>query len=157
MRISFVSVCLAFVLVGACAVQPRVPAGQAESAGATGVSMHITVTINGAHTFAATLAQNESARAFAALLADGALTLSLHGYGGFEQVGALPARLPRNDTRIAAAPGDIMLYQGDQLVMFYGTNEWAYSRLGRIDGADRADLAAVLGAGDVTATFARAD
>lgn len=157
MRFSFVSVVLSFVLVGACAVQPRVPAGQAASTGATGDSMHITVTINGAHTFAATLAQNESARAFAALLADGALTLSLHGYGGFEQVGALPARLPRNDTHIAAAPGDIMLYQGDQLVMFYGTNEWAYSRIGRIDGADRDVLAAVLGAGDVTATFALSD
>lgn len=157
MRFSFISVFLSFVLVGACAVQPRVPAGQAASTGATGGSMHITVTINGAHTFAATLAQNESARAFAALLADGALTLSLHGYGGFEQVGALPARLPRNDTRIAAAPGDIMLYQGDQLVMFYGTNEWSYSRLGRIDGTDKDALAAVLGAGDVTATFALSD
>lgn len=157
MRNSFVSVWLSLVLVGACAVQPRVPAGQSDSAGATGDDMHITITIDGTHTLAATLAQNESARAFAGLLAAGVVTLSLHGYGGFEQVGALPARLPRNDTRIAAAPGDIMLYQGNQLVMFYGTNEWSYSRLGRIDGAERDALAALLGAGDVTATFALAD
>ncbi len=150
----FVFLMLSFVLVSACAVSPRVPAGQAA---APGDDMHITVTVNGTHTLAATLAQNDSARAFAALLDSGALTLSLHGYGGFEQVGALPARLPRNDTHIAAEPGDIMLYQGNQLVIFYGTNAWSYSRLGRIDGADKAVLAALLGAGDVTVTFARAD
>lgn len=119
--------------------------------------MSVTVTVNSTHTFAVTLAQNESARAFAALFEDGALTLSLHGYGGFEQVGDLPVRLPHDDARIVAVPGDILLYQGNQLVIFYGTNEWAYSRLGRIDGVDKDTLAALLGAGDVTVTFARAD
>lgn len=54
-------------------------------------------------------------------------------YGGFEQVGSLPQSLPRNDVQITTEPGDIVLYSGDQLVVFFGTNSWSYTKLGHIN------------------------
>ena len=145
---------LSFVLLAAaCARQPL---GTEETA-TTGDTMSITITLdNGksASTLSATLADNKSAAAFAELLKKGAVTVAMHGYGGFEQVGTLPQSLPRSDTQITTVPGDIMLYQGNQVVMFYGTNAWAYTRLGKITGKTQDELKAILGSGDVTAVFA---
>ena len=83
-------------------------------------------------TFPATFADNQGAEALADLLTDGPLTLSLEDYGSFEKVGALPERLPQNDVRTAAGPGDVMLYQGSSVVLFYGSNTWSYTKLARI-------------------------
>ena len=146
-------------LVLLAAASARQPRGTEESA-AAGEAMSITITIdNGksAVTLSATLADNKSAAAFAELLKKGAVTVAMHGYGGFEQVGTLPRSLPRGDTQITTVPGDIMLYQGNQVVMFYGTNAWAYTRLGKITGKTQDELKAILGSGDVTAVFALAD
>ena len=121
--------------------------------------MSITITIDNGkstHVLSATLADNKSAAAFAELLKKGAVTVAMHGYGGFEQVGTLPQGLPRSDTQITTVSGDIMLYQGNQVVMFYGTNAWAYTRLGKITGKTQDELRAILGSGDVTAVFALA-
>ncbi len=74
-------------------------------------------------------------------------------YGGFEQVGSLGASLPRSDTRITTQAGDIVLYAGDQIVVFYGSNTWAYTRLGRITDLSPEELAALLGKGDVSLTL----
>ncbi|MBP5154851.1 MAG: hypothetical protein ILP12_07630 [Lachnospiraceae bacterium] len=71
-------------------------------------------------------------------------------YGGFEQVGALGTDLPTNDTPIVTQPGDIVLYQGSQIVIFYGSNSWSYTRLGRITDKTPEELAALLGNGNVT-------
>ena len=103
--------------------------------------------------FSATFEDNSSAEAFAALLQDGPLTLSLRGYGDFDKVGPLGTSLPTNDEQIVTQPGDIILYQGDQITVYYGTNSWSFTRLAHIDGVTREDLLAVLGQGDVEVTF----
>ena len=83
-------------------------------------------------TLTAVLEENPSAGALAALLEEGPLTLEAENYGGFEKVGALPERLPQNDVRTAAGPGDVMLYQGSSVVLFYGSNTWSYTKLAHI-------------------------
>lgn len=74
--------------------------------------------------------ENDAVEALHGLLP---LRVELSPYGGFEQVGALGDSLPRNDTEITTEPGDIMLYSGNQIVLFYGSNTWQYTRLGRIE------------------------
>lgn len=100
-----------------------------------------------------TLADNSSARALAELLKDGPLTLTLEDYAGMEKVGPLGASLPQNNERIVTAPGDIILYQGSSFVIYYGTNSWSLTRLGRIDDADEDQLCELLGDGAVTVTL----
>ena len=96
---------------------------------------------------------NASVNALRELLRNGPLTISLSMYGGFEQVGSLEANLPRNDVQTTTEPGDIVLYSGNQIVLFYGSNCWAYTRLGHITDRSAEDLAALLGQGDVTLTL----
>ncbi len=81
-------------------------------------------------------------------------TVSLEMYGGFEQVGALGTALPRQDTQTTTQAGDIVLYSGDQIVVFYGSNSWAYTRLGHITDKDAEALRDLLGNGNVTLTLA---
>ncbi len=102
-------------------------------------------------TFAATLADNPGAEAFKALLADGPLTIEVSDYGGFEKVGPLGQRLPTENTQTTTQAGDIVLYQGDQIVLFYGSNFWSYTRLGSID--DLTGWAEALGGGDLSVTL----
>ncbi|MBQ6128425.1 MAG: hypothetical protein IJI51_02060 [Lachnospiraceae bacterium] len=77
------------------------------------------------------------------------LTVEMSMYGGFEQVGPLGSSLPRNDEQTTTDYGDIVLYSGDQIVIFYGSNSWAYTRLGHIR-ADKAIMEEALGNGNVT-------
>lgn len=112
----------------------------------------LAITANGT-TFTATFEDNSSAEAFAALLQEGPLTLALHDYGDFEKVGSIGMSLPTNDERITTQPGDVILYQGDQITVYYDTNAWSLTRLAHIDGASREDLLAALGRGDVEVTF----
>lgn len=102
-------------------------------------------------TFPATFADNQGAEALADLLTDGPLTLSLEDYGGFEKVGSLGQSLPTSNTHISTQSGDIMLYQGNQIVLFYGSNAWSYTRLGQV--TDLTGWQEALGHGDVTVTF----
>lgn len=104
-------------------------------------------------TLTATLADNSSARALAELLKKGPLTLSLEDYAGMEKVGPLGTSLPQNNERMVTAPGDIILYQGSSFVIYYGTNSWSLTRLGRIDDADEDQLCELLGDGAVTVTL----
>ena len=97
--------------------------------------------------------ENESVTALRNLVADKSLTIQMSMYGGFEQVGSLGTNLPRNDVRITTEPGDIVLYSGNQLVMFYGSNTWAYTRLGRIAGLSEQELRALLSNGNVELTL----
>lgn len=99
------------------------------------------------------LADNSSAEAFFEKLKEGPLELDLHDYGNFEKVGPLPWELPRNDEQITTSPGDIILYQGDQITIYYDENSWSFTRLGRIDGVTKEDLLNVMGEGDVKASF----
>lgn len=104
-------------------------------------------------TFAADFADSDSADAFRELLGEGNLTVNMSDYGGFEKVGSIGKSLPRKDAQISTTIGDIMLYQGDQIVIFYGTNSWSYSRLGRIEDASADDLLSAFGKGDTDITF----
>ena len=81
------------------------------------------------------------------------ITLKMSMYGGFEQVGSLGRSLPRNDKRITTHAGDIVLYSGNQIVVFYGSNTWAYTKLGRITGKTPSELADLLGKTDVVLTL----
>lgn len=120
-------------------------AGQAEQE-----QMKMTIRI-GSATFTATLEDNEAARELYGMLQSQPLTLRLRDYGGFEKVGDLPSALPASDSRTTTREGDIVLYQSDQIVIFYGSNTWAYTRLGRVD--DLTGYRQALGSGDVTLTL----
>ena len=85
-------------------------------------------------------------------LAVSGLTVPMSMYGGFEQVGPIGQSIARDDEQIATAPGDIVLYSGDQIVVFYGSNSWAYTRLGKINMSED-EMTELLGNGDVTITL----
>ena len=95
---------------------------------------------------------NASVEALKALAAEG-LTIEMSMYGGFEQVGSIGQSLPRDDQQTTTASGDIVLYSGNQLVVFYGSNSWAYTRLGHITDQTPEQMKALLGSGDVTITL----
>ncbi|MBQ8679215.1 MAG: hypothetical protein IJ530_05560 [Treponema sp.] len=121
--------------------------------------MNITIKItsdSGNHTLNATLAENKSALAFAELLKKGPVTVKMNDYGSFEKVGSLGTSLPRTDSQITTQAGDIILYQGNQITVYYDTNSWNFTRLGKVTGVTQAELKAILGKGDVTAVFALA-
>ncbi|MCR5318526.1 MAG: hypothetical protein K6E22_09890 [Treponema sp.] len=101
----------------------------------------------------ATLANNSSAKAFYELLKKEPVTIKMGDYGNFEKVGPLGTSLPRNDTQITTEAGDIILYQGNQITIYYDKNSWNFTRLGKVDGVTQAELKKVLGKGDVTAVF----
>ena len=95
---------------------------------------------------------NASVEALKALAAEG-LTIEMSMYGGFEQVGSIGQSLPRDDQQTTTTSGDIVLYSGNQLVVFYGSNSWAYTRLGHITDQTPEQMKALLGSGDVTITL----
>ena len=116
------------------------------------ISIQIT-SDSGSHKLSATLADNSSAAAFYEILKKGAVAIKMRDYGSFEKVGPLGTTLPRNDTQITTTAGDIILYQGNQITIYYDTNSWNFTRLGKVDGVTQAELKKILGKGDVTAVF----
>lgn len=108
------------------------------------------VTVGGA-TFAAAFEDNPGADAFQALLARGAVTIQMNDYGGFEKVGPLGQNLPTSNHQTTTQSGDIVLYQGNQIVIFYGSNSWSYTRLGKV--LDLTGWEKALGMGAVSVTF----
>lgn len=99
--------------------------------------------------------QNESVDALKQLAAEKPLTINMSMYGGFEQVGSIGQNLPKNDVQTTTSAGDIVLYSGNQIVVFYGSNLWAYTRLGKITDKSASQMKDLLGNGDVTITFTR--
>ena len=97
-------------------------------------TMHITI---GDQTLSATLEDNSSAHALAELLQEGPLTIDMHDYGNMEKVGPIGQDLPRNDAQTTTQPGDVILYLGNQLTIYYDTNSWSFTRVARIDGATK--------------------
>ena len=81
------------------------------------------------------------------------LTLEMHDYGNFEKVGELPWELPRNDERITTKPGDLILYQGDKIAIYYGVNTWSFTKIGSISSGMGESFKERLGDGAVTAQF----
>ncbi len=85
-------------------------------------------------------------------LAESGLSISMSMYGGFEQVGSIGQSITRNDVQMTTQSGDIVLYSGNQLVVFYGSNSWSYTKLGKINLSEK-ELEKLLGNGDVTITL----
>ena len=112
----------------------------------------INVTING-ETRTATLSDNASADAFYALLAEGSITIDMHDYGGFEKVGPLGTEIVRSDEDITTMPGDIILYLGSNVTIYYDVNSWDFTLLGHIDGATGENMREFLGDGNPSVTF----
>lgn len=104
-------------------------------------------------TFTAILADNSSAEALKELLSDGPLTIEMSDYANMEKVGPIGTSLPRNDEQITTGAGDIILYQGTSLTIYYDVNSWNFTRIGKIHGVTKEELLEALGDGDVTVTF----
>ena len=85
-------------------------------------------------------------------LAKNGLTINMSKYGGFEQVGSIGSTLPSFDTRITTNPGDIVLYSSNQIVIFYDSNTWSYTKLGHIN-LSKSELKDLLGDENVVITL----
>ena len=139
----------AMLLMGCAAASSQPAASSSETESVEDTAMKMKIEVNGS-LFTATLADNAAADALADWVEEGPVTLELSDYAGFEKVGPLGRSLPASDSQTTHA-GDIVLYQGDQIVLFYGSNSWSYTRLGRID--DLTGWEDALGGGDVTITL----
>ena len=96
------------------------------------------------------LEDNEATKSLVERLKNGDISVNANEYGGFEKVGNLGFSLPRNDKSITTSAGDIVLYQGNQISLFYNSNSWSYTKLGRVQNVSGAELKNILGSGDVT-------
>ena len=104
-------------------------------------------------TLTATLVDNSSTRALRELLAANPITLNMSDYGNFEKVGSLGTTLPQNNQQITTQSGDLILYQGNQFVIYYDRNSWSLTRLGKINNVSQQELRNILGTGNVTVTL----
>jgi hypothetical protein len=115
-------------------------------------NMQIYITV-GNEILTATPEDNSSAEAFIALLQESPITINMSDYAGMEKVGSLGQSLPRNDTQLNVSAGDVILYQGNQITIYYGTNSWSFTKLATIPNITGDELLKILGTGDVTVTF----
>lgn len=105
------------------------------------------LTING-NKLEVTLAENTAVDALIEILKKGDIVYTADDYGGWEKVGSLGYDLPTSDSHITAQAGDVILYCGNQIVLFYGSNSWSYTRLGKINGYSADQLSTLLCAGE---------
>lgn len=117
-----------------------------------GDSEQLLVIETGGRVFYADFEDNSSAEALKENLRGGSITLSMRDYGGFEKVGDLPFSLVTNDEEITTSAGDVILYQGSQLTIYYDVNTWRFTRVAKIRGAD-SSLKEQLGEGDINVTL----
>ena len=110
------------------------------------------ITING-KTLTADFADNSSAKALADVLAKSSITYQADDYGNFEKVGDLGQSFPKNDENITTEPGDIILYQGHNLCIYYAQNTWSFTRIAKIKGVSKDELKEFLGEGEITVTL----
>ena len=88
---------------------------------------------------------NETVKELLSYTQEKSIVVNTTKYGGFEQVGSLPQGFSRNDVQMTTEPGDIVLYSGNQLVLFFGSNSWSYTKLGHIEGLSQDELSELLG------------
>ena len=106
------------------------------------------VHVNG-HVLTVDLQDNSSARAIVEELKKGDITIPMEDYANFEKFGRLPRSFPRNDEQITTSSGDVILSEGNLLVIYYDRNSWRFTRLGKIRDVSQSELKKILGAGDV--------
>ena len=134
---------LAVVLLTGCSKDSEVMAQT--------MTQKLYITIDG-KTLSVVLVDNEATQTLVAALQEGDITYEAHDYGSFEKVGALGRSLPTSDTQITTQAGDVILYSGNQIVLFYGSNSWSYTRLGRMEYSSQAELESFLKAGQGNVT-----
>ena len=122
-----------------------------QNEGETTQSMTMNITAGG-KTITATLADNATAKALAEKLKFGAVTVEMKA-NGFEHYGSLGFSLERHDEQISAVSGDIMLYNGNNICVFYGSNSWSYTPLGKVDGKTADELKAFFGSSSISVTY----
>ncbi len=105
------------------------------------------VTVNG-NKLKITLEKNFSATALTELLKQGDIVYTADDYGDFEKVGNIGHTLPRNDEQIDTQAGDVILYQGCNICLYYGENSWNFTRIGRIEGYTASEIRSLIGAGN---------
>ena len=112
---------------------------------------YIKITIAG-ETLSVKMENNVATRALVKALDKAPISYTASDYGGFEKVGALGFSLPTSNSQITAVAGDVILYNGNQIVLFYGSNSWSYTRIGKIKYNSLEELKSFLkaGEGDVT-------
>lgn len=115
-------------------------------------NMKIKLEINN-YELTATLVDNSSTQALIEKLKENDITINMNDYGNMEKVGQLDFSLPRNDQNITTESGDLILYQGNNFVIYYDTNNWSLTKLGKIDNIDKQQLKNILGSGSVVVTL----
>ena len=135
---------MAAVLLTCCSSDSEV---KAENNSTNNMNQTLYITIDGV-TEAATLVDNSATQELVTKLQEAPVTVTLNSSGGFEIWGSLGFSLPTSNEQINAQPGDIVLYNGSNICMFYGTNSWSYMRLGKIDGLTESELRTFLKAGE---------
>lgn len=105
------------------------------------------LTVNG-NKIEVTLAENSSVNALVEILKQGDITYTATDYGNFEKVGDIGHTLPQNNSQITTQAGDVILYQGHNICLYYGTNSWNFTRIGKINGYSVSELRSLLGAGN---------
>ena len=169
LSVTFIIVCAFAAVLSGCADSRRTEDPESQSSGSDSdkvqefqaaeqnvkeeetMDRKMIVEVGGKH-FTATLEDNKAADTLAEMMQEDPVTIQMSDYGGFEKVGDLGTELPTSNRQTTTQAGDIVLYQGNQIVIFYGSNSWSYTRLGRID--DLTGWETALGDGDATVTFA---
>ena len=108
--------------------------------------VEIKITVSG-KSLPVKIEDNVSTKALVAALREASITYEAHDYGGFEKVGGIGRTLPSGDSQITTQPGDVILYASDQIVLFYGSNSWSYTRIGKIQYGTLDELKSFLQAG----------
>ena len=114
----------------------------------SGMTMTVTV---GEKKFEAVLQDNKAVDEFTEMMRKAPVTIKMSDYSGFEKVGLLGRSLSANDKQMRTKAGDIVLYNENNIVIFYGSHSWSYTKLGGI--TDLTGWEDALGIGDVTVTF----
>ncbi len=162
MRKSFIFILLALFALNvqtACSSEPdedgrNLTDADGNNPNLTSTKMNITIDN---HVLAVTLVDNNATRALVERLQEGNVSYSSSSYGNFETVGNIGLSLPTSNSSITTQAGDVILYQGNQICIFYGSNSWSYTRLGRISNASETELRSLLSAGNVNVTLSLAD
>ena len=133
---------------------PDTPMGEQEENGEsngddnnTAMPDQIKITVSG-KSLPVKIEDNVATKALVAALREAPITYEAHDYGGFEKVGGIGRTLPSNDSQITTSPGDVILYNSDQIVLFYGSNSWSYTRIGKIQYGTIEELKSFLQAGN---------
>lgn len=130
--------------------EPEITGQENQNSSEVDTEMKMNVEAGGS-VFSATLEDNEAVAAFVEMMQEAPVVIQMSDYSGFEKVGSLGTSLPASNSQTTTHAGDIVLYNGNQIVIFYGSNSWSYTRLGHID--DLTGWEDALGSGDVTVTF----